>query len=174
MVTADRVRRERLRRGWTGRGAVAEAQGISNTHWNNFEDYRMSLTPGITAAVARAYGWSMDWPTTRQDSEPENAIPRPERTPAPSELRGKLDLILSRLAEAVETRANVTAVTQADLAGLREAVSALTSAVQVLAGADTEPPPPEPPPPAQPLVDAPHTSRSAPRTGRNATVDRRR
>ena len=57
---ADKVRRERLQRGWSVRDA-ARAGGISNTFWGNFEDYRQALTPLLTAAVSRAFEWSDDW-----------------------------------------------------------------------------------------------------------------
>ena len=57
---ADRVRRERLGRGWSVRQAAA-AGGISNTYWGEFEDYKRSLTPLIANAVARAFGWPEDW-----------------------------------------------------------------------------------------------------------------
>lgn len=60
-VYADRVRQERLHRGWSVR-AAAQRGDISNTYWAEFEDYRQPLTPTIAAAVAMAFGWSEDWP----------------------------------------------------------------------------------------------------------------
>lgn len=59
-VYADRVRQERLHRGWSVRDA-ARRGGISNTYWADFEDYRQSLTPMIAAAVAKAFDWPDDW-----------------------------------------------------------------------------------------------------------------
>lgn len=57
---ADRVRLERLRRGWSVRTAATRGD-ISNTWWGKFEDHRQPLTPAIAAAVAKAYEWPNDW-----------------------------------------------------------------------------------------------------------------
>ncbi len=67
---ADRVRHERLRRGWSVRDAAA-AGSISNTYWGKFEDYRQSLTPMIATAVAKAFDWPADWPDAA-DGQPVN------------------------------------------------------------------------------------------------------
>lgn len=66
---ADRVRRERTRRGWSVRKA-AQAGGTSNTYWGNFENYRIRLTPHIAEAVATAFGWPATWAETVDADDP--------------------------------------------------------------------------------------------------------
>jgi transcriptional regulator with XRE-family HTH domain len=65
-AAADRVRLERLRRKWSVRQA-ASAGGISNTHWQAFENGLQELTPGLSAAVARAFEWDLDWTAANGD-----------------------------------------------------------------------------------------------------------
>jgi transcriptional regulator with XRE-family HTH domain len=57
---ADKVRDERLQRGWSVRKASGLG-GISNTWWQNFENGTQPLTESINAAVAKAFGWPDDW-----------------------------------------------------------------------------------------------------------------
>lgn len=60
---ADRVRDERLARGWSIRHAVVESGNlITNTWWGKFEDRQQPLTDTIRDAVAAAYKWPKDWP----------------------------------------------------------------------------------------------------------------
>ena len=65
---ADRVRAERLSRGWSVRDA-ARASGISNTWWGRFEDGIQPLTDGIVAGVAQAFGWPAEWPTVNPPAD---------------------------------------------------------------------------------------------------------
>ena len=60
----DIVRKERLRRDWSVRGASTRG-GISNTYWGGFEDYKQPLTPTIVEAVAKAFSWSRSWPAEK-------------------------------------------------------------------------------------------------------------
>ena len=64
---ADRVRVERLARGWSVRRAATESGIITNTWWQKFEDGRQPLTDNIVAAVASAFGWGADWATQPAD-----------------------------------------------------------------------------------------------------------
>jgi transcriptional regulator with XRE-family HTH domain len=65
-AAADRVRLERLRRKWSVRHA-ASVGGISNTHWQAFENGLQELTPGLSAAIARAFDWEMTWADSNGD-----------------------------------------------------------------------------------------------------------
>lgn len=63
---AERVRAERLGRGWSVRDA-ASAAGLSNTWWARFEEGLQPITDGIVAGVALAFEWPADWPTQPDD-----------------------------------------------------------------------------------------------------------
>jgi hypothetical protein len=60
---ADRVRSERLGRGWSIRTAAAASGQLSNTWWGKFEDGKQPLTDGIRLGVAQAFNWNENWPT---------------------------------------------------------------------------------------------------------------
>lgn len=114
---ADRVRHERLRRGWSVRDAAA-AGGISNTYWGQFEDYKQPLTPTIAAAVARAFDWEDTWPdeNVSQSDEPGVQLLRIEGTRQIQDLTERvlrledahveLEGVVAELLEAVRRRAS--------------------------------------------------------------------
>lgn len=56
----ERVRAERLSRGWSVRRAAAEG-GVSNTTWANYEAGG-ELTNRMREAVQRAFDWPGTWP----------------------------------------------------------------------------------------------------------------
>ncbi len=89
---ADKVRRERLDRGWSIRRAVTESGGIvSNTWWGRYENGDQPLTDNLRRAVARAFGWPESWPEAE--------------TPSDEVTRLRLDV--DRLAGAVQELARV-------------------------------------------------------------------
>ncbi len=59
---ADKVRLERVRRGWSVRKCASLGE-ISNTWWAKFEEGKQPLSEAITLAVAKAFDWEMDWAT---------------------------------------------------------------------------------------------------------------
>lgn len=71
---ADRVRRERLTRGWSVRRAATESGIITNTWWQRFEDGQQPLTDSINAAVVAAFGWPTDWATQQPDGDQRAAL----------------------------------------------------------------------------------------------------
>lgn len=121
---ANRVRLERLRRGWSVRDA-ARASGISNTYWGAFEDFRQPLTPTIADAVARAFGWDTGWADRLVDGlEPVALAPEPE--PDVAEAIAKLSAEFAaaeagRAAEIEALRAEFAAERDAMLAAVRAA-----------------------------------------------------
>lgn len=54
------VTRERRLRGWSARDA-AVAGGVSNTTWSKFEA-GAPVGEAVRRGVARAFGWSPEWP----------------------------------------------------------------------------------------------------------------
>lgn len=68
MTAVERVREEVRLRNMSVRQAAA-AGGISNTTWGDFYTTGIA-TPKIRDAVARAFGWELDWP--------DNPPPLPE------------------------------------------------------------------------------------------------
>lgn len=67
MDLTERVTRERRLRGWSARDA-AIAGGVSNTTWSRFEAGG-PIGDAIRQGVARAFGWSVEWPETPPPDE---------------------------------------------------------------------------------------------------------
>lgn len=63
MTPHEAVRRERTRRGLSVRTA-AQLGGISNTAWGDMEAGERAVSPLFQRAVAKAFGWPSDWPTS--------------------------------------------------------------------------------------------------------------
>lgn len=119
---ADKVRRERLNRGWSVRQA-SSAGRISNTYWGEFEDYKRQLTPTIAAAVAKAYDWPADWPDgevtqlTRRDDDRFSALER------------AADALRVELAASIAGKDRLAEMTNAALAEMRGELALLTRRV---------------------------------------------
>lgn len=99
---ADRVRAERLNRGWSIRDAAAATHGqLSNTWWGKFEDGKQPLTDGIRAGVAEAFGWANNWPDESTHVESLDEVL--SRLDALEAGLTKADAQLEELARAVRT-----------------------------------------------------------------------
>lgn len=59
----EAVRLERTRRGWSVRTA-AQHGGMSNTAWGDMEAGERAVSPLFQRAVAKAFDWPLDWPTS--------------------------------------------------------------------------------------------------------------
>jgi transcriptional regulator with XRE-family HTH domain len=91
MSVVKRVKAERQRRGWSQR-AAAEAGGVSNQTWSNFEVSGI-VTDKMRSAVVAAYGWPVDWP---EELPPDDATPNSVAA-ALAELRARVEALESEL-----------------------------------------------------------------------------
>lgn len=104
------MKRERELRGLSVRRA-AELGGTSNETWGKYERGLTEVSPKVRTAVARAFGWPMDWP---------EAPPRASKAPAAPGVDSVTQLRLE-----VEALARLVREQAIELGALRDAVELL-------------------------------------------------
>jgi hypothetical protein len=97
------VKRERGRRAWSVRTAASNG-GISNTAWGEYEKVG-ALTNGTQAAIAKAFGWPVNWPETLEPGErpaTPQVLGEDSQSSELTTLLASLDRTVKRLEERLE------------------------------------------------------------------------
>lgn len=87
--------------------AAATAGEVSNTRWGDFEKGKIGVTDAVRHGVAKAFGWSDDWP--------ENPPAPPDAAgvlnhPSRADLAAQIDGAVARILAAVMTAADADRV----------------------------------------------------------------